>query len=327
VAARRPRRAARPGARSDSAAPASRPVPPPARGIADHEALRVLSRAFERYLTEALPPETTAPARLHAAIRYSVLSPGKRLRPLLTLTACEAVGGEWTRALPAAAALECAHAFSLVHDDLPAMDDDDFRRGRPTTHKKFGEATGILAGDALLALAFDLLTGLADEGVPPERVVGAVRILATACGASELIGGQALDLEAEGRRTDGAKVRAIHARKTGGLMSAALALGALAGGAAATEVEAFARLGRELGVAFQIHDDLLNREASLARLGKRAGTDDARGKATYPRAVGEAAARAEATRLFLGVLEQVRALGPRAANLGWLVLAVAERDR
>ena len=135
---------------------------------------------FERHFAAALPPATLSPPRLHAALRYSALSPGKRMRPLLVLAACEAAGGRWQRALPAAVAVECVHAFSLVHDDLPAMDDDDYRRGRLTTHKKFGEALGVLAGDALLALAFEQVARLAEHGVPAARVVEAVQVLARA---------------------------------------------------------------------------------------------------------------------------------------------------
>ncbi len=285
-------------------------------------------RAFERYFTRVLPAAGDPPARLHAAMRYAALGPGKRLRPLLALTACEAVGGRWERALPAAAAVECVHAFSLVHDDLPAMDDDDYRRGRLTTHKKFGEALGVLAGDALLALAFEELTRLAECGVPPPRVARAVRVLAEAAGSRVLVGGQVLDLEGEGRaRVNGTGVREIHLRKTGGLISASLVLGGLAGGASAARLRALAGMGLELGLAFQIHDDLLNRASSLARLGKRAGTDEAREKATYPRAVGAERARAEAARLFLSALHGVELLGPRAGNLGHLIIAVAERDR
>jgi geranylgeranyl diphosphate synthase type II len=288
-------------------------------------ALVALRRGFERYLARALRPSSTVPRRLHAAIRYSALSPGKRLRPLLVLTACEAVGGSPSRALPAAAAVECVHAFSLVHDDLPAMDDDDFRRGRLTTHKRFGEALGVLAGDALLAQAFaERLEAL---GVPAERVSEAVRVLARAAGSEQLVGGQALDLEAEGRPATGPAVRAIHARKTGALMAASLVLGGLAGGATRAQLRTLERIGRELGLAFQIHDDLLNLGSSLSRLGKRAGTDAARGKATYPRAVGEEQARLEAAALIRSALGRVLGLGPRAAHLAHLVLATAERER
>jgi geranylgeranyl diphosphate synthase type II len=285
-------------------------------------------RAFERYFDRALPSPTDPPTRLHTAMRYAALGPGKRLRPLLALTACEAVGGRWQRALPAAAAVECVHAFSLVHDDLPAMDDDDYRRGRLTTHKKFGEALGVLAGDALLALAFEELARLGECGVPAPRVTRAVRVLAEAAGSRVLVGGQVLDLEGEGKpRVNGTGVREIHLRKTGGLISAALVLGGLAGGATTARLRALAGMGLELGLAFQIHDDLLNRGSSLARLGKRTGTDEAREKATYPRAVGAERARVEAARLFMSALEAVERLGPRAWNLGHLIIAVGERDR
>ena len=298
-----------------------------ARAAADARALRGRQATFERYLAQALPRAATVPDTLHAALRYAALGPGKRLRPLLCLATCEAVGGDWRDALPAAAALECVHAFSLVHDDLPSMDDDDYRRGRLTTHKRFGEALGLLAGDALLAFAFEELTRLLERGVPAARVVEAVRRLAVASGSQELVGGQVLDLAGEGRRLGAAGVRAIHGRKTGALMGAALALGAIAGGADRATTERLASAGRDLGVAFQIHDDLLNRHATLAQLGKRPGTDDARGKATWPRAVGEARARLDAGRLFERVLAKVGALGPHARALAGLVVAVAERER
>ena len=223
-------------------------------------------------------------------MRYAALGPGKRLRPLLVLLTCEAVGGDWFHALPAAVAVECVHAFSLVHDDLPAMDDDDYRRGRLTTHKKYGEALGILAGDALLAFAFEELAMLEGAGVPAHRVVDAVRRLAHASGGDDLVGGQALDMAAEGRRVRTADVEAIHTRKTGALMGACLALGAIAGGADPHTVAVLDDAGRLLGFVFQIHDDLLNAGSSLRKLGKRAGTDAARGKATYHRAAGLPAA-------------------------------------
>jgi len=292
--------------------------------------------AFERHFARVLPAPATVPGRLHAAMRWGALAPGKRVRPLLCLAACEAVGGEWRDALPAAAALECVHAFSLVHDDLPAMDDDDYRRGRLTTHKKYGEALGLLAGDALLALAFEELVRLADRGVAAPRVAEAVRVLARASGSRELVGGQVMDLAAERRgtarrgvrrRPGAALVRAIHERKTGALIAAALELGAIAGGAPAATRRAFARLGRTLGLAFQIHDDLLNRGSSLAALGKRAGTDAERGKATWPAAVGDARAARDRDRLFARADRAVAALGPRGRALGTLVDAIARRTR
>ena len=282
---------------------------------------------FERYLARAVRERAGGPGRLGQAVRYAALSPGKRLRPLLVLTACEAVGGEWRRALPAAVAVECVHAFSLVHDDLPAMDDDDYRRGRLTTHKKFGEALGILAGDALVAFAFEELTRLADEDVPDGRVVDAVRRLGRAAGADQLVGGQALDIAAEGRRVRKAGVRAIHVRKTGALMGTALAIGALAGDADARTADQLHETGVMLGFAFQIHDDLLNAGSSLKTLGKRVGTDAARGKATYPVAVGEKPARAEAARIMHAVESAIARTCERPRLLLQLLEATAHRER
>jgi geranylgeranyl diphosphate synthase, type II len=291
---------------------------------AGRDRLLSLRTGFERYFARALPPASRTPRRLHTAMRYAALSPGKRLRPLLALTACHAVGGRWQQALPAAAAVEMVHAFSLVHDDLPAMDDDDYRRGRLTTHKKFGEAIGVLAGDALLALAFTELSRLASS---PVRVVRAHAVLARAAGSEELVGGQTLDLEAEGRRVNAAGVRDIHRRKTGALIAASLVLGGLAGGASPARLRRLQAVGRDLGFAFQIHDDLLNRDSSLRKLGKRTGTDDARGKATYPRAVGEDRARHEAARRFESAFARSIAFGSRAELLEQLIVETAERRR
>ncbi len=282
--------------------------------------------SFERALATAVRRRAGGAGRMGEALRYAALSPGKRLRPLLTLAACEAVGGSWRRALPAAIAIECVHAFSLVHDDLPAMDDDDYRRGRLTTHKRYGEALGILAGDALLAFAFEELTRLEREGVPATRVLEAVRRLARASGAEELVGGQALDIAAEGRKPTAAMVRSIHLRKTGALMGAALALGALAGDAGTATVTSLDEAGRKLGLAFQITDDLLNADSSLATLGKRSGTDEARGKATFPSAVGAPRARAEATRLIAGVRTSIERASSQPALLLELIDATARRD-
>ncbi|NOT35522.1 MAG: polyprenyl synthetase family protein [Candidatus Eisenbacteria bacterium] len=283
--------------------------------------------AFEAHLDQTLTANAKAPTTLSEAIRYAALSPGKRLRPLFVLTTCEAVGGDWKDALPAAAAVECVHAFSLVHDDLPAMDDDDYRRGRLTTHKKFGEALGILAGDALLAFAFEEMTRLGERGVAAERVLEAVRLLAWASGPEALIAGQALDLAAEGKPATLEIVTAVHERKTGALLGTCMALGALVGGADSSVVETLGQCGVELGVAFQIHDDLLNSGSSLAKLGKRTGTDVARGKATYPGAVGEARARSDAQSLLSNVSASLAGIGARGKLLRHLVQSVAERDR
>uniref|UniRef100_A0A832MKI1 Polyprenyl synthetase family protein n=1 Tax=Eiseniibacteriota bacterium TaxID=2212470 RepID=A0A832MKI1_UNCEI len=313
-----PPRRARPATAAVRRAPAKRPAADP---------LRAMREAFEAHFAKTLRANGAPRGRLGEAILYSALGPGKRLRPLLVLATAEAVGGEWREALPAAAAVECVHAFSLVHDDLPAMDDDDMRRGRPTTHRRFGEALGVLAGDALLAFAFEEITRLPAARHDPRRVLACVRMLADAAGANQLIEGQALDIEAEGRRADREVVEAIHVRKTGALIAASMALGALAGGAPIPQVHALYDAGLDLGLAFQIHDDLLNARSSLARLGKRAGTDAARGKATWPSAVGIERAVQDAGALYAAVMERLRPFGPRAARLVALVSSVAERER
>ncbi len=249
------------------------------------------------------------------------------MRPLLTLAACDAVGGAWRRALPAAIAIESVHAFSLVHDDLPALDDDDFRRGRLTTHRKFGEATAVLAGDALLAFAFEELARLGADGVPPRRVVEAVSRLAYASGGERLVGGQALDLAAEGRRVTRREVANIHWNKTGALMGAALALGAIAGGASSATVTTLEHAAGFLGFAFQIQDDLLNADSSLRRLGKRAGTDAARRKATFPAVAGATESR-RAIEAYLGLArETIAARCRRPRRLLALIETMARRER
>ena len=249
------------------------------------------------------------PARLARAIRHAALAPGKRLRPLLVLLGYDAVGGRAAQrrhAVVAATAVEMVHAFSLVHDDLPALDDDALRRGRPTLHVAFDEATAILAGDALLALAFEDLSALGERGAfPPTRVVRAVHALATASGASAMVAGQVLDLAAEGRwgaaqrrqghTLDG--VRAIQRQKTGALLAAALAVGGLLGGGRPRQITALRAIGHDLGQAFQIADDLLNEHGDARALGKNAGTDRARGKATWHAAAGSRAAASALARL------------------------------
>ena len=305
-------------------------VPAPGRkpSVAIVPGFEPLRKAIEQRLSHVLRERADGPGRLGQAVRYAALSPGKRVRPLFVLLACEAVGGPWKRALPAAVAVECVHAFSLAHDDLPAMDDDDYRRGRLTTHKKFGEALGVLAGDALLAFAFEELARLADDGVPAQRVVEAVRRLGHAAGAEQLVGGQALDIAAEGGKSTARLVRNIHERKTGALMGAALALGALAGDADALTVEALDQAGRMVGLAFQIQDDLLNASAaSLRTLGKRPGTDAARGKATYPSAVGESRAKREVATLLKTVRGALARRCAKPERLLKLIEALGKRER
>ncbi|MGH7724443.1 MAG: polyprenyl synthetase family protein [Candidatus Eiseniibacteriota bacterium] len=279
-------------------------------------------RAFDAWLAQRLRRLPGVPDRLAEALRYAVLAPGKRLRPLLVLLGYDAGGGPRAarrRAFAAAAALEYVHAFSLVHDDLPALDDDDLRRGRPTLHRKFDEATAILAGDALLSLAFEHLAGAA---FPPARVAEALAILARASGASGMVAGQMLDLAAEGRwgraRAAAARrlsnVRAIHRNKTGELLAAALEIGGTLAGATAHRRAALRAVGIDLGLAFQIEDDLLNERGDTRALGKRSGTDRVRGKATWPAAVGTRAAERAVARLHARAVGRAAKVFPRFAG-------------
>jgi geranylgeranyl diphosphate synthase, type II len=269
------------------------------------------------------------PARLKEAIRYSLLAPGKRLRPTLVLLAAEACGGDTEAALPASCAVEMVHAYSLVHDDLPAMDDDDLRRGLPTCHKKFGEATAILAGDALLAMAFETLA----RHVRPAKVAAACCLaLAEAAGPCRLVGGQADDIDGpwiEGVPAAAARrqLESIHQRKTGAMIGASLRLGGLVAGADDARLDALDGYGRRLGLAFQITDDLLDVRSTEDAAGKRVGKDAAAGKRTFPGLLGIEQSRAEAARW---IDEACRALGPlgdRAEPLRALARDVLERNR
>ena len=234
-------------------------------------------------LDRVLPPESAEPHSIHRAMRYSVLAPGKRLRPVLVIAGAEAVGGRADDVLDTACALELIHAYSLIHDDLPAMDDDDYRRGRLTNHKVFGEAIAILAGDALLTLAFRLIAGNAARVLTAPAVVGAVVAeVADAAGTDGMVGGQVVDIESEGKTVAPETLDYIHLHKTAALIRAALRVGALLAGARPEQVEAISRAGQALGLAFQIVDDILDVEGSLAELGKSAGSDERKQKATYP---------------------------------------------
>jgi geranylgeranyl diphosphate synthase type II len=305
---------------------------------------RALSR-IEEALNGYLPLVDTAagalcPARLAAAMRYSALGGGKRLRPVLCLMAAEACGGEWAAALPAACALEMVHTYSLIHDDLPAMDDDDLRRGRSTCHRAFDEATAILAGDGLLTLAFEVV---AREVRPHSAALKCVAILAEAAGPSGMVAGQMADLQAEGKteslgqgRFGSATVEttatlaaleAIHRRKTGALLRAPLRMGAVIAAAADVCVEALDHYGKAVGLAFQIVDDLLDVQGDEAKLGKRVGKDSELGKWTYPRFLGVDGSRRRARQLADEAVAALEPLGPRGDRLRDLALALLERDR
>jgi geranylgeranyl diphosphate synthase type II len=264
------------------------------------------------------------PTNLREAIRYSLLAPGKRLRPMLVLLAAEACGGSIEPAMPAACAVEMIHAYSLVHDDLPAMDDDDLRRGQPTCHKRFGEATAILAGDALLTMAFEVLA----RQVEPLRVAAACcAALAEAAGPCGMVGGQADDIDGAGADGGMDELVSIHNRKTGALMRVSLKLGALVAGADAAQLTALEEYGRRLGLAFQITDDLLDVRSDEATAGKRVGKDTDRGKLTFPGLLGVQQSSRRAEQLITEACEALVPLGAQAHSLQALARQVLERNR
>ena len=270
--------------------------------------------AIEKALDKAVPKATVRPQDLHKAMRHSLFAGGKRLRPLLVLAAAEACGGESAGALPLAAAVECLHTFSLIHDDLPCMDDDDLRRGVPTCHVVFGEAVALLAGDALHALAFELVAS--HPGSKRHTAAAMVKDLAIAGGSLHLVGGQVLDMEAEGRSgTSAAQLKQIHLGKTAALLTTCLRLGAMAANGTPKDLAALSAFGLNLGLAFQVVDDILDVTQTSAQLGKTAGKDAAVGKATYPAVLGLEKARKEAKRLTKLSLDALAPLGRRATVL------------
>lgn len=262
------------------------------------------------------------PESLREGLRYSLLSPGKRLRPMLVLAAADACGGTLDDAMPAACAVEMIHAYSLVHDDLPAMDDDDLRRGRPTCHKVYGEATAILVGDALQALAFETLAQLSLSG---DRLKEAVRVLSQAAGPCRMVGGQADDIHPE-RIASVDQLVAIHRRKTGAMIEASLHLGGLSGGADAPRINALIEYGRNIGLAFQITDDLLDVNGDEETVGKRLGKDANSGKLTYPGLLGIEASRTEAGRLVNDACAALSIFEERAEALRSLARYVLQRE-
>lgn len=271
---------------------------------------------------ERLSPD--APTRLRDAMTYSLLAGGKRLRPALVLMACEACGGDRADALSAACAMEMVHTYSLIHDDLPAMDDDDLRRGVPTCHRKFDEATAILAGDALLTLAFEMI---ASDVHPATVALECCRDLARAAGPEGMVGGQMADLQAE---TSGVssleELEAIHRRKTGCLIRASLLLGGRVAGATATELAALANFGNAVGLAFQIADDLLDVEGSSDKMGKAVGKDASHHKSTYPAWMGLADSRRHAEQLVADACEAVQIFEERRLPLEELARFIIARD-
>ncbi len=289
--------------------------------VAAAEYLDISRALVDEHLDRCIPPETDSPKTLHKAMRYSLFAGGKRLRPALAFAAAEAVGGTMEDAVPVACAVEMIHTYSLMHDDLPAMDNDDLRRGRPTCHKVFGDAMAILAGDALLTLSFEVLAGCSNSA----SVAQIVRVIARGIGAQGMVGGQVLDLEGEGKPATLESVRNIHAWKTGALITASCEGGALAGGADLKSAELIHQFGQKIGLAFQILDDILDVTSSPETLGKTPGKDVEAGKATYPSVMGLDAAKAEAQSLMESALIGLKTFGAQGQHLEELAKFVVER--
>jgi geranylgeranyl diphosphate synthase type II len=291
------------------------------------EYLKEQCACVDAALDRFLPQESELPHSIHKAMRYSVFAGGKRVRPILMLAACQAVGGNTERALPAACAMEMIHTYSLIHDDLPAMDDDDFRRGNPTNHKVFGEAIAILAGDALLTEAFKLISDPRfSAGCDPAGLLAVIHEIATCAGSHGMVGGQVVDMESEGNHEiDLATVQYIHTHKTGALIKASVVAGALLGGAVGPQLAAITRYGEAAGLAFQIADDILDIEGTTEEIGKDAGSDEARGKATYPAVIGLSAAKEEAQAMMEEALRALEVFGAEAEPLREIARYIVQR--
>jgi geranylgeranyl diphosphate synthase type II len=279
---------------------------------------------IERALDRHLPKESTKPATIHKAMRYSLFAGGKRLRPILCLAAAQTCGGKIDKALPLACALECIHTYSLVHDDLPSMDNDDFRRGRLTCHKVFGDGIAVLAGDALLTIAFEIVS----RAKPTSRynMSTLLREVAVAAGSQKLIAGQVADLEAEGKETTRAGLRYIHENKTAAILTTSVRLGAMSANANPKQLAAITRFGRALGLAFQVIDDVLDVTQTSEKLGKSAGKDVAAKKATYPAVIGLDKSRGEAKRLTKQAHDALSIFGTKAEALHALANYLLERE-
>ncbi|MGD9141004.1 MAG: polyprenyl synthetase family protein [bacterium] len=278
--------------------------------------------ALDRYL----PPEDSRPETLHRAMRYSVFSGGKRIRPVFCMAAYEACGGAGDAVLPVACSLELIHTYSLIHDDLPCMDDDDMRRGKPTSHKVFGEATAVLAGDALLTFAMELVVEAGGRLMDPLTALRIAAEITKAAGSDGMVAGQVLDMECENRQVDESLMEYIHSRKTGKLITASVRCGAIAAGADDVLLEKLSAYGSRLGLAFQIIDDILDEEGSFGELKSGKGLDGERGKATYPKVFGLERSKAAAAGLVADAARAVDGLGEGFAPLAALAEFVASRS-
>jgi geranylgeranyl diphosphate synthase, type II len=279
--------------------------------------------AVDAALNRLMPGENAQPPSIHRAMRYSVQAGGKRVRPILCLESARIFTADLTPVLPISCALEFIHTYSLIHDDLPALDNDDLRRGKPTCHKKFGEATAILAGDALLTLAFETLANASID--PARRVAILSQVAASAGTVNGMVGGQVADLEAEGRAVQPADLEYIHRSKTAALIRASVVAGAIGGGADDEDVARLKRFGETIGWAFQVVDDILDVEESSAALGKTAGKDAAQQKATYPSLYGLEKSRQFAKELEARAMAEIEPYGTRAARLRELAELIVHR--
>jgi geranylgeranyl diphosphate synthase type II len=283
------------------------------------------THAVNRALDRFLPSETTKPATIHKAMRYSLFAGGKRIRPALCLAAAEACGGSIRDALPLACAVECIHTYSLIHDDLPAMDNDDFRRGKPTNHKVFGQGMAILAGDALLTIAFEIAAK--SEGWSRYSHQKIVVELASGAGSLELIAGQVADLESEGKSIPAKELQYIHERKTSALLRCSARLGGMSANCSPAQLKALSKFGYNVGLAFQVIDDILDVTQTTDKLGKTAGKDTKAKKATYPSIIGLEKSRKVAQQLTARAFESVELFGRRGAALRDLADLLLSRDR
>jgi geranylgeranyl diphosphate synthase, type II len=293
------------------------------------EKKEIVDSALEKYFLNRPDSagEAVFPNSLHKAIQYSLFAGGKRIRPILSMATFEAIGGRGDKILPYACALEMIHTYSLIHDDLPALDNDDYRRGKPTCHKVFGESIGILAGDALLTEAFKLMTDRAiqefsiwDGG----SILDVINEVAQAAGMSGMVGGQVLDIESEGKEVDFPTLQYIHTHKTGALILVSVRVGAKLGGASEETLKALTHYGERIGLAFQIADDILNVEGKAALLGKKTGSDLSRGKATYPVLLGLEESKRRAKELVELAVKAIESFGPEAEPLreiAWFILS------
>lgn len=287
--------------------------------------LKDRQKIIEEALVQYLPDEDTPPQDLNTAAHYSVFAGGKRIRPILCLAACEACGGDINNAMPVGCALELIHTYSLIHDDLPAMDNDDFRRGKPTCHKVFGDALAILAGDALLTEAFVLISRSEKIRIPAERRLAIISEIAQAAGFSGMVGGQAMDLRAEKIEPDFEGLEDIHRRKTGALIVASVKTGAIVAGAGSQKISALTLYAGHIGIAFQIADDILNVEGNSQVMGKETGSDIVRGKSTYPSMLGIDAAKARLAGHVESAVAALESFDSRALPLRVLARFIMER--